>query len=259
MHMEIYILIFLTGIGVSFISTLFGLGGGILMVPVLSLILPYTHLEAIATSLATIVFVAAFNTYNFHFQKVIIWKIVPWIALTASLFSFLSAKASTYLPQNILIIIFLIFLLWVAIRTFLINAKNTKSRSADSSKVLSLGIGSLSGTTAGFTGIGGGGISTPLMLITGLVKNVQAAPTSNAIMTFTALFASVSFAMEDYGVAEEYMLGYIHYDTSFLLFLGSAAFSKFGVKLNNLFPLFWRKTVLGVLLILVGIRLFLLL
>jgi len=257
--MELYIYIFLTGIGVSFISTLFGLGGGILMVPVLSLILPYSHLEAIATSLTTIIFVAAFNTYNFNQQNVIIWKVVPWIALTSSLFSFLSAKASTYLPQNILIIIFLLFLLWVAVRTFLISEKNSKSVIAISSKYLPLGIGTLSGTIAGFTGIGGGGITTPLMLITGLVKNVQAAPTSNAIMIFTALFASISFAFSDSNIPDSYMLGYIHYDTSFLLFLGSAVFSKFGVKLNNLFPLFWRKTVLGVLLILVSIRLFLLL
>ena len=47
--MEIAIVL-LTGITVGFISTLFGLGGGIIMVPVLSLILPFSHLEAVATT-----------------------------------------------------------------------------------------------------------------------------------------------------------------------------------------------------------------
>ena len=253
--METYFFIFLTGIGVSFISTLFGLGGGIIMVPILSLILPYSHLEAIATSLATIVMVASFNTYNFNKKDVIVWRIVPWIALTSSIFSFSSAKAAVYLPQNILIIIFLVFILWVALRTFLINEnKNIKERKHIA---VPLGIGSLGGTISGFTGIGGGGITTPLMLIEGITKNIQAAPTSNAIMIFTALFASLSYALMN-NVAEGSMIfGYIHLDTSILLFLGSALFSRVGVKLNNLFPLFWRKTILGLILLFVSVRLLL--
>lgn len=255
--MEIYIIIFFTGVGVCFISTLFGLGGGIIMVPILSLILPYTHLEAIATSLATIIMVASFNTYNFHKQHVIIWNIVPWIALTSSLFAILSGYAATFLPRNILIIIFLLFLLWVAIRTFLINDKIKRVNIQETNKIIPFGIGTLSGTVSGFTGIGGGGISTPLMLITGLVKNIQAAPTSNAIMMFTALFASISFAIADDAADGNMVLGYIHLDTSILLFLGNAAFTKVGVRVNKKLSLYWRKTVLGCILIFVSLRLIL--
>lgn len=253
--METYFLIFLTGICVSFISTLFGLGGGIIMVPVLSLILPYSHLEAVATSLATITMVASFNTFNFNKKNVIVWKIVPWIALTSSMFSFSAAKIAVYLPQNVLIIIFLIFILWVAFRTFLIN--DNKTSQEKKSFVVPLSIGSLSGTISGFTGIGGGGITTPLMLISGITKNIQAAPTSNAIMIFTALFAATSYALME-NVGEGAMIfGYLHLDTSILLFLGSAIFSRIGVKINNIFPLFWRKTILGLILIFVGVRLLL--
>lgn len=251
--METYLFIFITGVGVSFISTLFGLGGGIIMVPILSLILPYSHLEAVATSLATIVMVASFNTYNFNKKNVIVWRIVPWIALTSSIFSFSSAKVAVYLPPNILIIIFLVLVLWVALRTFLINEnKNIKERN---NIVIPLGIGTLSGTISGFTGIGGGGITTPLMLISGITKNIQAAPTSNAIMIFTALFASISYAIMDNISYGTMVFGYIHLDTSILLFLGSAAFSRIGVKLNTRFPLFWRKTILGFILLFVSIRL----
>ncbi|MCK5033933.1 MAG: sulfite exporter TauE/SafE family protein [Calditrichia bacterium] len=253
--METYFFIFITGIGVSFISTLFGLGGGIIMVPILSLILPYSHLEAVATSLATIVMVTSFNTYNFNKKDVIVWRIVPWIALTSSIFSFTSVKIAVHLPQTILILIFLLFLLWVALRTFLI--KNDIKSSKSNNVSIPLGIGSLSGAISGFTGIGGGGITTPLMLISGITKNIQAAPTSNAIMIFTALFASLSYALMDDVSAGKMIFGYIHLDTSIILFLGSALFSRIGVKLNNLFPLFWRKTILGIILLLVSVRLFL--
>ena len=255
--MELYFIIFLTGIGVSFISTLFGLGGGIIMVPILSLILPYSHLEAVATSLATIVLVASLNTYNFNKKNVIVWKIVPWIVLTSILFGFLSPKISVILDETILVVIFILFLVWVAIRTFLIKGKDNVPQFDLNKKYIPLGIGSLSGTVAGFTGIGGGGVTTPLMLITGMTKNKQAAPTSNAIMIFTSLFASFSYAIMDKAAIGPMVFGYIHLDTSILLFLGSATFSRFGVKLNNIFPLFWRKTILGLILLFVSARLLL--
>jgi len=253
--LEIYLIILLTGIGVSFISTLFGLGGGIIMVPILSLILPYSHLEAVATSLTTIVFVASFNTYNFQKRKVIVWRIVPWIALTSSVFAFSAAKYSTEIPLKILIVIFILFLIWVAMRTFLIKKEEQKSEAENTSKILPLGIGSLSGIISGFTGIGGGGITTPLMLVSRLVSNVQAAPTSNAIMIFTALFGSISFALKTNVSNHDFVFGYVHLDTALLLFLGSALFSRVGVKLNDKFSLFWRKTILGLLLLFICIRL----
>jgi uncharacterized membrane protein YfcA len=252
-----YLIIFLTGIGVSFISTLFGLGGGIIIVPILSLILPYSHLEAIATSLATITLVAAFNTYNFNKKGVIVWRIVPWIAIASSLFAFISARVSLYLPEKILIGIFIVFLLWVGLRTFLLSEDKEERKLKRTHKWYPFGIGALSGSLSGLTGIGGGGITTPLTLITGLVRNIQAAPTSNAVMIFTALFASLSFAFTDTEINTKFTLGYIHLDTAFLLFFGSAFFSRIGVLINQKFSLFWRKTVLGCLLLLICLRLLL--
>lgn len=251
--------IFLAGICVGLVSTIFGVGGGIIMVPLLSLILPFSHLEAIATSLATIVMVAGFNTLNFSKKNVIVWPIVPWIAITSSLFAFISARLSIVLPQIILIIVFLLFLLYVAIRTFLIRKETADHKGKERSRLLPLGIGTASGLISGITGIGGGGITTPMMLVTGMVKNIQAAPTSNAIMIYTAFFASLSFALSDPGIHDSFMLGYIHLDIAFLLFLGSASISRTGVSINQKIPLFWRKTVLGFLLLFICIRLLFLL
>ena len=253
--LETYILIFLTGISVGLASTLFGIGGGIIMVPLLSLILPYSHLQAIATSLATIIFVAGFNTYNFSRKKVVVWPIVPWIAFASSFFAFISARLSIILPEKILVVIFLLFLFYTAMRTFLIKKDNQPRGNPRFKHLLPLGIGSISGLISGVTGIGGGGITTPMMLVGGLVKNTEASPTSNAIMVFTTFFASLSFALVDHDYTLPYTLGYIHLDTALLLFLGSASVSRFGVSLNHRVSLFWRKTVLGLLLLFICIRL----
>jgi uncharacterized membrane protein YfcA len=212
-------IILLTGISVGLVSTIFGIGGGIIMVPLLSLILPFSHLEAIATSLATIVLVAGFNTFNFSKQNVIVWNIVPWIAVTSSFFAFISARLSTVLPENILVIIFLLFLFYFAIRTFLISKAEEHSVGVSHSRLLPLGIGTISGLISGVTGIGGGGITTPMTLVTGLVKNVQAAPTSNAIMIFTAFFASLSFAFCSINLHQPYTIGYIHLVCSCFLYV----------------------------------------
>jgi len=228
------------------------------MVPLISLIFPFSHLEAIATSLATIIFVAGFNTSNFSKQNVIVWKIVPWIAVTSALFAYMSARISTILPEKILVIIFFLFLFYFAIRTFLINEEQNQPTSLSNSRILPLGIGAISGIISGVTGIGGGGITTPMMLVTGLVRNVQAAPTSNAIMIFTALFGSLSFAFSGANLHQAYTIGYIHFDTALFLFIGSASVSRFGVSLNQRISLFWRKTCLGILLLLLCVRLIIL-
>ncbi|MBN1105433.1 MAG: sulfite exporter TauE/SafE family protein [Deltaproteobacteria bacterium] len=253
--LTVYVWILLTGFAVSFISTLFGLGGGLVIVPVLSLILPYSHIEAIATSLVTIIMVAAYNTYSFHRRGLVRWPVVPWIALSSSFIAFLAGGAATVLPEKLLIVFYIAFLLALSIRTFSIRREESPRPSHPRSRLLSTGIGGLSGFIAGLTGVGGGGITTSLMLVTKLTTNVQATPTSNAIMIFTCLFASIPFAMAE-GSGEGFpVLGYVHLDTAFLLFTASFIITQLGVSINQRFPLFWRKTILGLLMLSICVRL----
>ncbi len=250
-----YVIILVTGFGVSFISTLFGLGGGLIIVPMLSLILPFSHLEAISTSLVTIIMVAAYNTYSFQQRGVVVWRIVPWIAFPSSLFALIAGKLATILPEKFLIIFYILFLFWLALRTFSIKKETSRKSSGKYSKLLPFGIGGFSGFVAGMTGVGGGGITTSLMLVSGLTKNVQATPTSNAIMIFTCFFASIPFAFNSGTPYQFPVVGYIHLDIAFFLFTGSFIFTKIGVLINQDFPLFWRKTILGSLMLLICIRL----
>ena len=105
---ETYLIIIFTGVFVGFVSTVFGIGGGIIMVPLLSLLFSISHIEAMATSLATIVLVTIFNTINFKKNNVIVWSIVPWIAFSSAICAFIFARISLILSTQILIIIFLI-------------------------------------------------------------------------------------------------------------------------------------------------------
>jgi uncharacterized membrane protein YfcA len=213
----------------------------------------------VATSMATIFFVVGVNTYFFNKQGLVAWRIVFWIALTSGVFSLLSAWAATWLPEKILVGFFIGVLCWIAVQTFLIQVKNGNEHPSKTTKLIPLSIGALSGTVAGSTGVGGGAITTPLMLVSGLVKHVQAPPTSNAIMIFTTLFGSFSFALTPAIKSPPLTLGLIHFDTVILLFIGNILFTRFGIRINQSIPLYWRKTILGLLLFMICIRLIIML
>ncbi|MCK5916273.1 MAG: sulfite exporter TauE/SafE family protein, partial [Deltaproteobacteria bacterium] len=61
-------LIFTVGLAVGLLSTVFGLGGGVLMVPALTALAGFSQIEAMATSLGTIVLVSSWNSWRYHRQ-----------------------------------------------------------------------------------------------------------------------------------------------------------------------------------------------
>jgi uncharacterized membrane protein YfcA len=78
-------------------------------------------------------------------------------------------------------------------------------------------------------------------------------------MIFTTLFGSISFALTHTSGAAGLTLGFIHLDTALVLFCGSALFARYGVKINQQLSLYWRKTALGLLLLLICLRLIIML
>ncbi len=242
----------MVGLEVGLLSTIFGLGGGIIMVPVLTAAANLTQVEAMATSLATIVLVSIWNTWRYQRKGLIIWRAVFWVALGSGICAALAARLAPLLPEKILVGFMLLILLVLTWKTFRIGTIAEKERKASGHQT-ALGIGSLSGLVAGFTGIGGGGVTTPLMLVAGLVKNRSAAPTSNAIMIFTAGAGALAYALN--GACDWPRLGLIQADYSLLLGLGAIISSFAGMKINHLIKLKLRKTILGFILLFIALRL----
>ena len=247
------LIIFIVGLAVGLLSTIFGLGGGIIMVPVLTAIADLSQVEAMATSLGTIFLVSIWNSWRYSRKGLIDWKVVYWVASGSGLCAALAAHSAPLLPEKVLVGLMLIVLMGLTWKTFSLDHLNEKKSAAPSHKT-ALGIGSLSGLVAGFTGIGGGGVTTPLMLIAGLVKNRSAAPTSNAIMIFTAGAGALAYAFN--GSFNWPRLGLIQADYSLLLGSGAIISSFVGIKINHLIKLKLRKTVLGFILLFIAIRLF---
>ncbi|MCK5539953.1 MAG: sulfite exporter TauE/SafE family protein [Deltaproteobacteria bacterium] len=244
--------IFVVGLAVGLLSTIFGLGGGIIMVPVLTAVADLSHVEAMATSLATIVIISLWNAWRYSQEGLVVWRVVLWVSLGSGICAALAAQTAPLLPEKALVGFMLMVLLILAWKTFRLGSTNEKERKTPGHQT-ALGIGSLSGLVAGFTGIGGGGVTTPLMLTAGLVKNQNAAPISNAIMISTAGAGALSYALN--GVFDWPRLGLIRTDYTLLLALGAIISSFAGIRINHLIKLKLRKTILGFILLIIALRL----
>lgn len=222
------------------------------MVPVLTTVTNLSQVEAMATSLGTIAIISTWNTWRYNQRGLISWRVVLWVALGSGLCAALAARTAPLLPEKVLVGIMLMVLLaltWETFKLGLVKEKKQESKSYLST----LAIGSLSGLIAGFTGIGGGVVTTPMMLTAGLVKNHTSAPTSNAVMIFTAGAGALAYTLN--GLPDWPKLGLIRADYSLFMAFGAITSSFIGIRINHLIELKLRKTILGFILLFIALRL----
>ncbi|MDB2426235.1 TSUP family transporter, partial [bacterium] len=86
----VYLLILGTVIGL--LSSLIGIGGGIVIVPMLPIVFAMPQKEAIATSLLTICLITLFNTINYYFKNLLNVKVVLKLIIISSIGSYAFAK-----------------------------------------------------------------------------------------------------------------------------------------------------------------------
>ncbi|MBP6661967.1 MAG: sulfite exporter TauE/SafE family protein [Paludibacter sp.] len=171
--MEIGILI--VGILAGVMSGLFGIGGGIVMVPTLIAIFGMNMLDANATSLAAMLLpVGIFGVMNYYKAGYINLKDSLWIALGLFGGSFFGAELAVTLDVNLLAKLYAAYLLWIAVGYFDIpsyfsrnkNKKQTNDIKAKTHRAVwqFIFIGVLAGVIAGMFGKGGGLVIVPILI-----------------------------------------------------------------------------------------------
>ncbi len=106
----------IAGLGVlaGVISGLFGVGGGVIFVPALTLILGRHQLQAEATSLAAIVPVALAGSWRQHREGLVRWRTAAIIGVTSVAGVLVGAEVATSLSNRVLERAFGAFLVLVA-------------------------------------------------------------------------------------------------------------------------------------------------
>jgi uncharacterized membrane protein YfcA len=110
------LLVVLLGFAAGVLSGMFGVGGGILFVPTLSLVVGLTHLEAQATSLAAIIPVVAVGAWRQDRYGNVRWRAALWIGLTSALGVAAGVVLADSLSDDLLRRLFAVLLLVVAAR-----------------------------------------------------------------------------------------------------------------------------------------------
>ena len=169
--MDIFWLIsfFTLGAITGIFAGLFGIGGGGIMVPVLTFIFvklafPAEHIVhlALATSMAAIVPTAIASLRAHHARGAVLWPVVAKITPGILLGTFAGTFLAAYLPTKTLAIFFSLFMAIIALQ-LLLNAKPKPSRQLP--KVLMLSAtGSVIGGISALVAIGGGTMTVPFLM-----------------------------------------------------------------------------------------------
>jgi uncharacterized protein len=179
----------LVGLAAGFLSGLFGVGGGILMVPALVIVLAMGQRLAHGTSLAAIVPIALAGVVGYALEGEIDWAASLFLIIgSAGLGARIGTHLLHVLPQRALALVFALVLLATAARMVLddSDAAGRIDLTVGSALALVL-VGVVAGTAAGLLGVGGGIIMVPAMVVFVGVPAAMAKGSSLAVIIPTAL------------------------------------------------------------------------
>jgi uncharacterized membrane protein YfcA len=158
----------LLGMTTGFLAGLLGIGGGMLMVPFITIILTgkgfppdYTVKMAVATSLATICFTSLSSVRAHHRRGAVLWPIVWLLAPGILLGSLVGAQLAVALPGKVLSVLFAVFVAFSATQMFL-NRRPKPTRTIPG-RLGTFGMGGVIGLLSSLVGAGGAFVSVPFM------------------------------------------------------------------------------------------------
>ncbi|MHB8920769.1 MAG: sulfite exporter TauE/SafE family protein [Halothiobacillus sp.] len=247
------------GLFAGLLAGMLGIGGGVIVVPVLIFIFQFSgwpaelipHI-AIGTSLATIVFTSLSAIWAQHKRRAIDWGLVRLLAPATLIGGFISGYLAGFIPATLLKGFFALFLILVGIQ-FMLNWRPAAHWHLPGTKGLwgaGLGIGSLSA----LLGIGGGNITVPYLHACNLELK-RAIAVSTALGLPIALFGTAGFVLSGWGNAllPPATLGYVSLPALAAIAGASMLTAPFGVRLAHSLPVKKLKQIFGVVVVVIAL------
>jgi len=248
------------GLFAGFVAGLLGVGGGLIIVPVLTFVFAAHHFPeayvahlALGTSLASIVFTSISSFRAHHAHGAVNWKIwrevTPGIITGTLLGSVLVAWLSTAFLKGF----FVVFLFYVGTQMML-DIKPKASRELPGLPGM-FAAGNVIGAVSSLVGIGGGTLSVPFMTWCN-VKLHQAIGTSSAIGFPIAVAGTVGYIANGLRVESlpEHSLGFVYLPALAAIAVASVLTAPLGAKLAHRLPVKKLKKIFAVLLYTLGVR-----
>lgn len=238
---------------------LLGVGGGLIIVPILAYIFTKQHVQpgviqhlALGTSLASIMFTSISSMLSHHKHSAVEWPIVcritPGILAGGIFGSWIAAQLSTQFLKGL----FVVFLFTVAVQLLLDFKPKTQRRPGAFGFA---SVGTLIGGISSLVGIGGGTMSVPFMLRCNITMH-NAIGTSAAIGFPIALAGAIGYAINGWTVTTLPVnsIGYINLPALCGVAFASIMTAPLGARLAHKLPVQKLKKIFAGLLILVGCK-----
>ncbi len=227
---------------VGFIAGLLGIGGGMTMIPLLTLIFSYQRFPpehilhiAVATSLATIVFTSISSVRAHHAHDAVVWPIFWKLGPGILVGSLLGPQLVSGLSTAALSGVFAAFTAFTATR-LLINLKPKRMRSLPGPLGM-FAVGSGLGALSSMVGAGGAFISVPFMTACN-VRIHNAVATSAALGLPIAAAGTVGYLIAGLRQTDlpPYTIGYLNLPALFAIATASMLAAPAGARMAHRWP-----------------------
>lgn len=251
------------GVFVGFLAGLFGIGGGLIIVPSLAFLLPmagvppeYVMSTALGTSFSTIIITAFSSAQRHHKLGNVDLQTSKFFIPALMVSVFLGGLIVSHLDAQLMSKIFAVMVLYLASKMLFSLKKKPKNKPL-TPKVTLIG-GSIIGTLSSMAGIAGGAFIVPFLNNRGLEMK-RAIGTSSFCGAFLGLSGTISFIISGWGLAgmPNYSLGYVYLPALLGITATSFFTSKLGASAANVLPVPTLKKAFAVLLVCIAINMFL--
>jgi len=233
-----------TGVGVGFASGLLGLGGGFIMTPVQYVLFTNMGMStdvamklAFGTSLLVILPTVASGAWRHHKKGAVWWKAAIIMGPCGAVAAFGGATLATHLPGETLKIVFSVVVLASGVRMLISKPMESEQAPRDNPwlwVVWAIPIG----VVTGMTGLGGGVVAVPVMVLALKFKLRNAMATSLAMIIFNSIGGAIGYIVNGLGVPNlpAYSIGYVNLPAWFLLAVTSIGMAQVGAMTAHRLP-----------------------
>lgn len=253
------VIFLLLGAAAGLVAGLLGVGGGLVIVPVLvsvfngGMIHPDLVMHvAIGTSLASIVLTSMSSVYTHHRHAAVLWPVMVWLAPGIVLGALLGSYIADSTSSHLLTIIFGCFELLVAWQ-LLSGFKPTPGRIVPAPTILMM-VGSVIGVLSAMLGIGGGTMTVPFLVWCNTSMQ-KAVATSAAAGMPIAIAGSAGYIVMGYGDARlpEWSSGYVYWPALLGIAVASLLFAPLGAQLAHRLPTQRLRAIFAFILAVLGV------
>ena len=254
------ILYLFTGAVAGLSAGLLGIGGGLVIVPILFFIfsqqaVPAEHVMhmALATSLATIIITSFASARAHHQRGAVLWPIVFSLSPGIVIGAWLGAMFASVLASDVLRPVFGLFELMVA-SYLLVNVK-PDTHGNHITRTASFTGGTVIGSISSIVGIGGGTLTVPFLLWHDIpIRNAVA---SSAACGFPiAVAGTTAYIVSGWSVSglPPYTLGFVSLPAFALIIVTSIVTAPLGASLAHKLPETTLRTVFAFVLVALGVK-----